>query len=285
MTGFDDIIIKTEEVKEEDGGTFDKEEDSGCGCGCEIPDEKNDGGEILNKPSCKSVHVAFVMDHSGSMTSQRKLALDNYNEQLASLKRKTKTTGIETYVTLVEFDNRILVPYKNKLVSDIEPNEDYWTEGLTSLNDAIFKGTTLLKKSMNNDTCDDISALMIIMTDGHENSSVEFAGIEGRDSIRKEIEKLEKTGEWTFTFMGANIDVQATAVAGFGMSAGNTMSFTADDQGFKMSNGSVQGGLNKYYDARTYGAKNVADFHVDNSTTGDKPDTVATSTVKDQVNE
>ena len=276
MKGFEDIIItKEEEVKEEDGS-----------CGCDLPDEKDDGGKLLNKSTLdrKTVHVAFVMDHSGSMSLQKKLALDNYNEQLASLKTKAKENGIETYVTLVEFDNRIITKYENRLINEIEPEEYYWTDGMTSLNDAIFNGASLLKKSMANDKCEDKSALLIIMTDGDENSSVEFAGIKGRDLIKKEIETLEKTGDWTFTFMGANINVQDVAVAGYGMSAGNTMSFDANAKGFKMSGGSVQAGLDTYYSARTRGVKSVANFHNHNSTTtNEKP--VTTNTVTEEAEE
>jgi len=240
------------------------------------------------KPSCKkpekggkTVHVAFVMDHSGSMSFQQKLALDNYNEQLASLKRKSNESGIETYVTLVEFDNRIIVKYEDRLIDEIKPETDYWTEGLTSLNDAIFKGTSLLKKSMKNDTCEDKSALIIIMTDGHENSSKEFAGDKGANFLKKEIEKLEKTDEWTFTFMGAGIDVQATAVAGLGMGRGNTISFSADSAVFKMSGGSVKNGIGTYYSARMGGAKTVSDFHVNNTTTAADVQTTS-NTVKEE---
>jgi len=223
------------------------------------------------KPSCKkphlgskTVHVAFVMDHSGSMTIQQELARDNYNEQLATLKQNSGE--IDTYVTLVEFDNRIIVKYENKLIDDIKPEKDYWTNGLTSLNDAIFRGIKLLEKSMKNDTCEDKSALMVIMTDGHENSSKELVGIKGRDLIKKEIGELEKTGEWAFTFMGAGIDVQDVAIDGYGMSRGNTLSFNADSDGFKMSGGSAKNGIETYYSARLGGAKTVADFHVGNTT-------------------
>ena len=210
--------------------------------------------------------------------SQKQLALDNYNEQLASLKRKSNESGIETYVTLVEFDNKIKTKYENKLISEIQSEKNYWTCGTTSLNDAIFNATSLLKKSMKDDTCKDKSALIIIMTDGYENSSVEFAGSKGKNLIKKEIEKLEKTGEWTFTFMGANIDVQDIAVNGYGMSVGNTMSFNANDNGYKMSGGSVKSGLNKYYNARTYGAKNIANFHDNNTTASNEGQKITSGT-------
>jgi uncharacterized protein YegL len=251
MTGFDDIII----TKEDEGGK--------------------------TKTTEKSVHVAFVMDHSGSMMTQQQLALNNYNEQIETLKRKSNESGIETYVTLIEFDDRINVSFEEELINNIkEPAKSYWAGGMTSLNDAIFKGITLLKKGMKKDKLEDKSALLIIMTDGQENSSKEFGGFKGTELLKKEIERLEKTDLWSFTFMGAGIDVQNIAVAGLGMSVGNTMSFSNNDVGYKMSNISSNEGIDVYYTARNNGETAVKNFH-ENTTAGTEGQKIASSTAKE----
>lgn len=250
---FDDVIIKT--VGEDTEGEVKPS--------CKKPEK---GGKRPEKGSM-SVHVAFVMDHSGSMGGQKQLALENYNEQIAKLKQESG--DIDTWVNLIEFDNRIIVVHEGLSLNDIKPVTDYWTNGTTSLNDAIFKGIKLLEKGMKNDSSEDKSALMVIMTDGYENSSVEFAGNKGRDAVKAEIQKLEKTDEWTFTFMGADIDVQNIAVAGFGMNVGNTFAFNANSRGYKMSGDSVKSGVTAYYSARMAGQTSLKNFHDNNSNTGD----------------
>jgi len=228
----------------------------------------------------KSVHVAFIMDHSGSMIGQKDLALINYNEQIETLKRKS--VDIDTWVSLIEFNDRIIIEHEGVSINNIELAKNYWVDGTTSLNDAIFKGIELLKKGMKNDILEDKSVLVIIMTDGYENSSKEFSGNKGRDLIKKEIKKLEKTDLWTFTFMGAGIDVQDIAVAGYGMSVGNTMSFASNNDGYKMSNISTKEGIDTYYNSRVRGATNVKDFHNENTTAGTEGQKVTSSTAKEE---
>lgn len=260
MKGFDDIIITEVDDKKE------------------VEDVK----EAIKTSTKPSVHVAFVMDHSGSMGGQKQLALENFNEQIATLKQNSD--NIDTWVSLIEFDNRINVTYEDVSVNNVEPEKNYWTGGTTSLNDAIFKAIKLLENRMKKDSVEDKSALIIIMTDGYENSSVEFAGNKGRDAVKAEIQKLEKTDEWTFTFMGADIDVQNIAVAGFGMNVGNTFAFNANSRGYKMSGDSVKSGVTAYYSARMAGQTSVKNFH-DNDTTVDNTaddDPVTSSAVKEE---
>ncbi len=46
------------------------------------------------------------------------------------------------------------------------------------------------------------TVVVVILTDGYENSSREF----NMSDIRKMISRLEETGQWTFSFMGATLD-------------------------------------------------------------------------------
>ena len=47
-----------------------------------------------------------------------------------------------------------------------------------------------------------MSIVVVILTDGHENSSRIFS----HKYISNKISKLEKTGNWTFSFLGAGIN-------------------------------------------------------------------------------
>ena len=66
------------------------------------------------------------------------------------------------------------------------------------------------------------------MTDGLENCSKEY----NQEDFKKIREKLEKKGNWTFTFMGAGQDAWATASA-MGIQVGNTMQWEATRGGVK----------------------------------------------------
>ena len=207
-------------------------------------------------------HVVFIMDHSGSMSNIRKESMDNFNDQIKKIKEETE--GIKTLITVVEFDNEIKTRHLDTYLENVAELNGYWTGGLTALYDAI--GLTISKFEKNEyikDLSKDHSVLFIIITDGGENASQEFKREPGRIMIKEKIEKLEKQGNWTFTFLGANIDVEATAVTGFSMGAGNTMSFDATSKGVNDAKHTMNTAISNYYTSRKMGVKSVKSFYED----------------------
>jgi len=180
--------------------------------------------EIKNKQLKKNLgfkidpvtYVAIIGDHSGSMGDpvdgkadkvvlKKTLAMSNFNEQIATLKLESEE-GMETIVTVIEFDSEIICPYDNVPVRHIEPLTDYWTRGMTSLYDAIAYGISRVDEHMKKDEREDKAALVIIETDGYENSSDDYSKKSGGTArIKSLIEEMEK-GNWTFTFLGAGIN-------------------------------------------------------------------------------
>jgi hypothetical protein len=71
--------------------------------------------------------------------------------------------------------------------------------------------------------------LVVIITDGEENSSKEYSN----DAIRKIIEDLRSKGNWEFVYLGANQDSFSVAGA-MGISVSNSMDFTADSENTKI---------------------------------------------------
>jgi hypothetical protein len=74
----------------------------------------------------------------------------------------------------------------------------------TPLYDALGESLTRLRYKINQE--EDHHVLVTILTDGEENSSKEFTN----SMINKMVKELKKAG-WTFTFIGANIDVEKAA--------------------------------------------------------------------------
>lgn len=175
-------------------------------------------------------YVAIISDHSGSMGDpidpstapivlKKTLAMSNFNEQISTLKLESEE-GMETIVSVIEFDNEILCPYDNVPIEDVEPLTSYWTRGMTSLYDAIAYGISRIDKHMREDEREDKAALVIIETDGFENSSDDYSKSSGGGKrIKSLIEEMENAGNWTFTFLGAGIDEKFAT--DLGMVSGN----------------------------------------------------------------
>jgi len=135
--------------------------------------------------------IVCILDRSGSMSSLRDEVIGSYNnfvqEQKTNLKDKDNT------LTLVIFDDKYEVVYE-RISLDSVPQltpEIYFTRGNTSLNDAIGK-------SINNVSKDKTKVLVLIQTDGLENSSMEYKSEQIKDLIKEK----EKIG-WQFNFIGA----------------------------------------------------------------------------------
>lgn len=217
---------------------------------------------ITGEKPVPTEHVVFVMDHSGSMTLIEKESMENFNDQIDALRDETE--GIKTLVTVVEFDNEVKITHLDTELEKIAPLESYWTGGTTALFDAIGIATSKFEsKKEINDPTEDHSVLFIIITDGAENASKEFSDDNGRLMLKEKIERLEKKGNWTFTFLGANIDVMDTAVTGMSMNIGNTMSFAATTDGMENTKKAMTKAIGTYYTSRKLGSKSVKNFYDD----------------------
>merc|ERR1719159_379112 len=84
------------------------------------------------------------------------------------------------------------------LCSALESYE-YHTEGSTALLDAVGKMLVSLEKNMGNQ---DVQVLVLIITDGEENSSSEWS----KSSVKSLVSSLEEEKGWRFIFSAANQD-------------------------------------------------------------------------------
>ncbi len=190
-------------------------------------------------------HYLLIVDASSSMTSLTESTISGVNEQINTVKDLEKQFPDQKYyMSFVHFNSSVTIEYFDKKAGDLEliNNKNYLCGGMTALLDAIGTGVKRL-----NDTIKDkiatgeASAVVVIITDGQENSSNEFKG----PQIKQMIEELQMTDRWTFTFVGANIDTIGTAQT-FGINTANVMNFTAD----KMSNTSVYKSLTRSFSSR-----------------------------------
>jgi hypothetical protein len=81
--------------------------------------------------------------------------------------------------------------------------DTYKTDGSTALLDAIGMTITTIEKVIQQDSNQsNTTVVIVILTDGHENASQIFK----LQEIKNMISRLEETGKWTFSFIGATMD-------------------------------------------------------------------------------
>lgn len=175
---------------------------------------------IIPETMKTSIYNIVILDESGSMSCIKQQAINGYNETVQTIKEAQKKHG-ETqqhYITLITFDTSEIKTIYDRIpceqASELN-SENYRPNAGTPLYDAM--GMTCSKLRYMLDEKADNRVLVTIITDGEENSSVEY----NSDMIRKLVEEL-KSKNWIFTYIGANQDVEEVAAA---ISITNTLSF------------------------------------------------------------
>ncbi len=170
------------------------------------------------------VYNLIILDESGSMDYIKQPTIRGFNELAQTIKGAEKENlNQEHYISLVTF-NALSVRTKLDKAKAIELNElnedTFQPDAGTPLYDAIGQSIVNLRNSIR--TEENLQVLVTILTDGEENSSREYTW----KQIRQMIEDQKRKG-WTFTYIGANHDVQKAATQ---LSIVNHMKFEARDE-------------------------------------------------------
>jgi hypothetical protein len=195
------------------------------------------------------LNVAFVWDMSGSMASVDGATREGTRGYLMDLVKEEKKlvkkngAGVYTRFSLMAFDTVFEQWLDDKPISEINIDaviSEYQPRGGTALYDAIANTITNLasnlKGARKNEKC-----LVIVMTDGHENSSKEYGLREnGKKRLFDLIKSYEKKGNWTFVYLGANVDAFAEASA-IGIPQGNAAYYSASPQSVNLTASSLTG--------------------------------------------
>jgi len=194
--------------------------------------------------------LIFVLDRSGSMSGLESDTIGGFN---ATISDQKKIDG-ETRVTTILFDNFFEVLHDRINLQDIMPltDKDYFVRGSTALYDAVALGihkiVNVQKKTKPEGRADKV--IMVITTDGYENSSRETNAA----MLHKMIEDCKKEG-WEFLFLGADIDAQAAA-GSIGIESHRASNYVKDGQGVRVQYDS----LNVAISAMRSGAPLPADW-------------------------
>lgn len=174
--------------------------------------------------------LVFILDKSGSMGGLETDTIGGYNSML----EKQRSVEGECFITTVLFDNHYELLHDRIDIRAVRPitQKEYSVGGSTALLDAI--GNTIHKiGNAQKNTSDEYRAenvMLVIITDGMENSSSEYSS----EQIRHMIEQRKEKYGWEFIFLGANIDAVETA-EGFGISHDRAQDFHADSEGVNLN--------------------------------------------------
>ena len=175
----------------------------------------------------KKIINLMILDASGSMESIYNQALSGINETIQTIRMAQKEhPEFQQILTLASFNsgkNYLNVKYSATPIDEVKEitKEDYIACGCTALYDAMGEMISELKRKT---TLED-RVLVTVITDGYENASQHWSG----PQIKSLVEELRRTG-WTFTYIGANQDVEAVAGS---MGIRNSLSFDATEEGVK----------------------------------------------------
>lgn len=170
--------------------------------------------------------LVFILDKSGSMAGLERDTIGGFNAMLD----KQKAQAGECRITTVLFDNRYELLHDRTEIRAVRPitAREYRVGGSTALLDALGKTIHKIATAQKN-TSEPFRAkrvMFVIITDGEENASREYAAKEVKEAIRRQKSRYG----WEFIFLGANIDAVETA-GRFGIDAGRAANYVPDSQG------------------------------------------------------
>jgi len=205
-------------------------------------------------------HIAIIVDRSWSMGGWERQVVNTVNEQLSNLRAVDAGEDQETLVTLRTFSSYVDSPEAFAIdIKEVDDwaIDDYTTGGSTALNDSIGYTIRDLKrvKGANNKNT---SFLLIVVTDGEENSSDEFTS----RAIKNKIAEVQATDRWSVVCL-VPPNHKSIVTRNLGVPPGNVREWEQSEAGFEDMSRNVGAGLQSYYVDRAAGATRTTAFFVD----------------------
>lgn len=191
--------------------------------------------------------VYMLLDRSGSMASLWKEALGSINGYVDEMKR-SDTVFLAAFDSVNPFD-----VIRDVKISKWTPitSDEVTPRGGTPLNDAAGK---LLSKLFEDDPR---KAVVVIMTDGEENSSQEYT----TTAIKSKLDMAKEKG-YEVVFLGANFSKVESLAANYGIARNRVMNVTAHNLQNTMRG--LAGSTQSYATEEVAGATMDAYFTEDN---------------------
>ena len=147
------------------------------------------------------IHVCFVVDSSGSMTSSIDDVKGGFKRIIEEQKANTKG---ECAVSYFDFNSTVTEVYRGKDVKEINSELNYTPFGMTALMDGVGIAIDTISKWLNSMPEDEKPEqnMIVIITDGGENFSKEYSANRVREMIKHQQDKYS----WNFVYLGADLN-------------------------------------------------------------------------------
>jgi uncharacterized protein YegL len=159
-------------------------------------------------PKEHTVHNLIILDESSSMSSIKEQIISGFNELVQTIQGAADRYPEQShYISFVSFNS-----HGSKLHHFVDPAKElkalnastYRPHGNTPLYDTIASSFQKLRKFLRGKSA--YSVLVTILTDGEENDSKSYTGLQ----IKNMINELKKQN-WTFTYIGTDHDIDKVA--------------------------------------------------------------------------
>ena len=189
--------------------------------------------------------ITIVLDRSGSMQSVRQDTIGGFNSFLA----EQKALPGEANFTLVQFNTTDETTFNAVPIAEVPALTlgTFKPQGGTALLDAIGKTViaTGQRLAAMSDAARPGKVLLVIMTDGEENSSREFT----REKVFEMISHQRDKYQWQVAFIGANQDAIATG-ASIGIPVTNSANYASTGIGTASAIRSLSNSTSSYRNAK-----------------------------------
>ena len=164
----------------------------------------------------------LIVDKSGSMCDCIESTINGFNEQVNKIKSNAHefqeeeiTMGLTLFNDYADHHYFLANPSTVQLLNA----NTYRPNGNTALMDAVGETVNSIENQLRESHIP-ATVVVVILTDGYENASKKY----NLEKIRNMISKLEETGNWTFSFIGATLDAVDVA-ASMSIKSQNSFSF------------------------------------------------------------
>jgi uncharacterized protein YegL len=187
-------------------------------------------------PKRDALHVAFVLDASGSMSHLQRAVVTGFDEFVDELRADPG----DTLFSLTTFDTRFEHVHVAVPLTDLPSLErtGYRPGGMTALFDAVAHAVLATDERLREQGREKEKVMVVVLTDGLENSSTDYDA----HGITELISTYDERPNWTFVYLGAahaTLDDAKEAAAGMAFERGNAMRWSADQASARKSMGSL----------------------------------------------
>lgn len=209
-------------------------------------------------------HIALILDRSGSTQGISNEIIAQFNEQADFINKKSKQSNQKTFLSLYTFSTKVdrlllEVPLDFVTLNKVS-TKDYEIEGMTSLLDSVgtvIEDLSQLNKNVNSSK-ENHSFLIIVLTDGEENSSVLY----NKNTLKALMSSKVKTDMWSFVFL-CPVGSKKNLVSSFSIPEGNVQEWETDSKGLYSAGKATLSGLDNYFVSRSTGKKSTSSFFTD----------------------